>query len=174
MNRLNILELHRTLNEKKQKKYDCFEKILDSCHKRIKYQTEHYKLNYFYEVPLYVVGFPIYDISLCIQYLIDVLEKEGFLVKYFFPKYLYVSWDFDEISSENNNNKYVKYSKNSNLLANGQLLADPLLPRIKTLTSDNLRENKKKTINNDIQKYTKNNPDILSYKPSGKLQLNLL
>lgn len=169
MNRLNILELHRTLNEKKQKKYDCFDKILESCHKRIKYQTQNNKLNYFYEVPLYVVGFPIYDISLCIQYLIDVLEKEGFLVKYFFPKYLYISWDFNEIATETTNNKYIKYSKNSNLFTNGQLLNDPLLPK-----STNTREDKNKTITNDIKKYKINNPDILSYKPSGKLQLNLL
>jgi hypothetical protein len=53
------------------------------------------------EVPEYVCGFPLYDLNSCIKYLIDSLKVNGFLVKYYFPKVLYISWDFEEIKNEN-------------------------------------------------------------------------
>ena len=99
MKKLNILELHRTLNDLKYKNTECFEKVVESCHKKITSQTRNNKLNCFYEVPMYVFGFPIFDINKCIEYLKNSLEADGFLVKYYFPKYLYISWDFDEINA---------------------------------------------------------------------------
>jgi len=161
MKKLNILELHRTINERQQRKNECFDKVLDLCHKKIVLQTEHSKLNCFYEVPLYIFGYPIYDISKCIEYLKMTLENEGFLVKYFFPKYLYISWDFDEISENKTNHM--------SLMSHDPLMTNKLKP-LET------RVNKKMLMNDSMKKYTKNNPDvnILSYKPSGKLQLNLL
>lgn len=99
MKKLNILELHRTLNDLKYKNIECFEKVVESCHKKIMSQTKSNKQNCFYEVPMYVFGFPIFDLNKCIEYLINSLESDGFLVKYFFPKYLYISWDFEEINA---------------------------------------------------------------------------
>ena len=96
--KLNIFELHRTLESLKNKNTECFEKIIQSCHKKIITYTKNNKLNCFYEVPLYVIGFPIFDINKCIEYIKKSLEEDGFLVKYYFPKYLYISWDFNEIN----------------------------------------------------------------------------
>ena len=129
MSKLNILELHRTYNELKNKHTECFEKIVEICHKKIISQTKRQKLFCFYEVPLFVLGFPIFDITKCIEYLKNSLESNGFLVKYYFPKYLYISWDFDEIKSHKETSK-----------------------------------------NKQARVYD----SILSYKPSGKLQLNLV
>jgi hypothetical protein len=147
-NKLNILELHRTLNEKKLKKNQCYDKVLEICHKKIIHETNNYKVNCFYEIPLYIFGYPIFDISLCIEYIKNTLENEGFLVKYFFPKYLYISWDFEEINQIQEKPK-IKINNNY----------DPLL-----------------SINTRIPKKLNfcNKQSNLSYKPSGKLQLNLL
>jgi hypothetical protein len=90
-------------------------------------------LNCFYEVPQFVIGYPIFDLTKCIEYLKKTLEGEGFLVKYYFPKYLYISWDFEEMK-QNKTNK--------------------------------TNEEKRPDIKID-------NTNILSYKPSGKFQLNL-
>jgi hypothetical protein len=138
MSKLNILELHRTINEKNKNKGVAYDKVLELCHKRVKFHANNLKLNCFYEVPLYVFGYPTFDISKCIEYLKRSLENDGFLVKYYFPKYLYISWDLDEIKR----------------------LPPPEMPKI--TTNDPLLVN-----------YEKKNK-ILTYKPSGKLQLNLL
>lgn len=140
--KLNILDLHRTLNEKKIKKDLCFDYILNLCHKKIIYQTDHGKTNCFYEVPLYVLGYPLFDISNCIEYLKHKLELEGFKIIYYFPKYLYMSWAINEV----NKTKIHALQQRQYTGIN-----DPLL-----------------NIN------SKNQNNILSYKQSGKLQLNLL
>ena len=40
MKKLNILELHRTINEKKNRKAECYEKVLEICHKKINLAAE--------------------------------------------------------------------------------------------------------------------------------------
>jgi len=133
MKKLNILELHRTINDMKHKHYESFDRIVESCHKKIVASTNKQQLNCFYEVPQFVIGYPIFDLTKCIEYLKKTLEGEGFLVKYYFPKYLYISWDFEEMK-QNKTNK--------------------------------TNEEKRPDIKID-------NTNILSYKPSGKFQLNL-
>lgn len=100
MNRLNILELHKTIQEKRQKKQECFDRVLGTCHNRIRAAAEIQQFKTIIVVPEFVVGYPIFNINECLEYIIDALRKNGFLVRYYFPKILYVSWDFDEIKSE--------------------------------------------------------------------------
>ena len=97
---LNILQLHRTIQEKKQKRHESFQKVLGICHSRIKGAAEGQQLKTFIVVPEFVVGFPMFNMNECLEYVIDALRKNGFLVKYYFPKILYISWDFEEIKSE--------------------------------------------------------------------------
>lgn len=162
MNRLNILELHRTINEKKMRHHMSFEEVLKSCHKRILAQTDLKKMNMFYEVPLFVVGYPLFDISECLEFLIKELESNGFLVRYFFPRYLYISWDFEEINMSRR-----KETSEFLTLAHEPLLSPPL--PIET------RKDKKQILSSNIKKYKKMNSDskMLSFKPSGKYELNL-
>ena len=118
MKSLNILELHRTINEKKTLKNEVFERVLSKCHRRIELNAENQKLKCFFEVPEFVVGYPLYDIKTCIEFTLNSLNKNGFLVKYFFPKILYISWDLDEISNKPpdpipviNKNNYLTMNK---------------------------------------------------------------
>lgn len=96
-NRLNILELHRKMNQRNEKKSVCYEKILEICHKRIVAQCERDKTTCLFELPEYVIGYPLFDLNACIKYCEKALIASGFLVKYYFPNKFYISWDFDEI-----------------------------------------------------------------------------
>lgn len=100
MNKLNILQLHRIIEEKKQRRTEAFEKVLCICNKRITEAAEGQKLKTFIIVPEFIVGYPIFNLNECLEYVILALKKSGFLVKYYFPKMLYVSWDFDEIKQD--------------------------------------------------------------------------
>lgn len=87
------------MNEKKNRVNESYEKILEICHKKIQAHAQNQQVRCMIEVPAYIFGYPIFDYNKCIEFVYDMLGKNGFLVKYFFPKYLYVSWDFKEIES---------------------------------------------------------------------------
>ncbi len=99
MKKLNILELHRTINEKKNRKTECYDKVLEICHKKINLAAEQKRLRCMIQVPEYICGYPLYDLNDCLNYLLTSLKANGFLVNYYFPKVLYISWDFEEIKS---------------------------------------------------------------------------
>lgn len=157
MHRLNILDLHRTINEKKMKHTKCFEEVLKSCHKKIISQSEYKKLNIFYEVPMFMIGYPLFDIGECIEFMIKELESNGFLVRYFFPRYLYISWDFEEIAAAKKQNPEILALQHEAVLP----------PPIET------RKDNKSILSSKIKKYKSTNPNSLSFKPSGKYELNL-
>lgn len=96
-NRLNIMDLHRKINMKNEKKSRCYEKVLDLCQKRIINFTDREKTSCFFDFPEYVIGYPLFDLNACMQYCQNQLMTSGFLVHYYFPNKFYISWDFDEI-----------------------------------------------------------------------------
>jgi hypothetical protein len=100
MSKLNIMEINRIINEKKQKRYEIFEKILAMCNTRLKLAAEQESLRTFLVIPEFIIGKPSFSMTECLEYVIQALKKNGFLVRYYFPKMLYVSWDFDEIKQE--------------------------------------------------------------------------
>lgn len=108
---LNILDLHRCINEKKNRTNECFEKVLDICHKKIQACTQKLQTRCFIEIPCFIAGYPLFDFSKCLEFIYHSLQKNGFLVKYYFPKHFYISWDFDEIDhhkkQKNNSNRHT-------------------------------------------------------------------
>lgn len=108
MKKLNILDLHRNITNKKQKRIACFEKVLELCHKKIVSSADNKKVRIFYEVPDFMLGYPLYDLNDCITFVMDSLKSNGFIATYYFPKYLYISWDLDEIDECKKNAKKNK------------------------------------------------------------------
>lgn len=71
-----------------------FQKVLHRIHSKIK-QASRIKYNdpfIFYIVPEFIIGVPRYDVNHCILYIIDKLEKNGFVVKYTHPNVLFIFW----------------------------------------------------------------------------------
>jgi hypothetical protein len=60
--------------------------------------TEMQKLRCFFEFPYFIIGYPLYDLNKCIEYVKTSLTSNGFLVNYYFPNYIYISWDFNEMN----------------------------------------------------------------------------
>lgn len=98
--RLNILDVHRKLNQKQEKKSVCYEKVLQICQKRIVALAERDKTCCMYEFPEYVVGYPLFDLNACMEYCKTSLIASGFWVEYYFPNKFYISWDFAEIKQK--------------------------------------------------------------------------
>lgn len=79
------------------KRVECFDKVLEICHKKILIHSDTKKTRFFFEVPDFILGFPLYDVNDCIKHVMEALKSNGFLAIYYFPRYIYVSWDFEEI-----------------------------------------------------------------------------
>lgn len=119
--KLNIYDLYRNVNEKKEKKYYIYNDILYKIHDKIKRTTAKERFKIVYDVPEITLGLPCYNLNHCTAYLIKHLRNNGFLVKYYFPKILYISWDPHEIKEYKKNKKeivdnYKDLQKQSNQL----------------------------------------------------------
>lgn len=96
-NNLNVMDLHRMMNQRNEKKSRCYERVLEMCHKRILARTERDKTSCIFDFPEYVIGYPLFDLNSCMKYCQKQLATNGFLVQYYFPNRFYISWDFEEI-----------------------------------------------------------------------------
>jgi len=156
MKRINILELHRMVNEKKEKHNGCYEKVLDMVHNKIKRSAQEKCLRCLFEVPNYVFGFPLFNLNECIEYIVKELKANGFVVNYYFPNKIYISWDFDEINE-------VKHLERSQ--------SEPNLPA-KRFNNGQLKP-KMSAVNGGFGNGGAST-GMVKYKPSGKLELNLI
>ena len=118
--KLNIYDLYRNINEKKEKKHVSYNEVLYKIHDKVKRTAEKERYKLVYEIPEVVFGLPTYDLNLCMAYIMKQLRSNGFLVKYYFPKILYISWDPREIrdykkqkSNIKNNFKNISQTKNN-------------------------------------------------------------
>jgi len=93
MQQLNIFELYKSINDKKASKVNHFEHVLTKCHSKIKLAAQNNHFACFFEVPEFVIGLPLFNVTECITYIINALKDNGFVVKYLYPKTVYITWD---------------------------------------------------------------------------------
>jgi len=142
------------VNDKKEKRTCCYEKVLDMVHNKIKRSAQEKSLRCLFEVPNYVFGFPLFNLNDCIEYVVGELKMNGFVVNYYFPNKIYISWDFEEI------NEMKRLEKMSNYVG----VEKPM----KRLENKNKLEQKQKTFSMPPP------TGLVKYKTSGKLELNLI
>lgn len=110
LKQLNIFDLQRKINQKTQKITACFERILELCHKRILFHAERKQMRFFFEVPEYLFGYPLYDLNDAIRFVVNALTQNGFLAVYYFPRFVYISWDMKEIEHNKQGKKRLQNS----------------------------------------------------------------
>jgi len=101
--RISLSELYTLKEKKNSAKYTTFDKIIETCHVKIKNTATIGGMNIFYEIPYYVYGKPLYKIKDCIDYVVDSLRKNGLCVQ-ILPEpnlnIIYISWNPNEISKK--------------------------------------------------------------------------
>jgi len=109
-----------------------------------------------------MIGVPKYDIAICISYVIEKLQDNGFNVRYTHPNLLLISWNHwvpQYVRTE------IKKKTGKNIDGYGNIISE------KNEDSSNPKLNllKYKDSNKDSNKDTK---PITSYKPTGKIVYN--
>lgn len=96
---LKIKDIEESYNARKTQREKYYDNILEQVSQKIKKTVRlNQNLFMFFEVPLFQFGCPLYNIEECISYLQNRLVEGGFVVKYFFPNVLYISWNPKELS----------------------------------------------------------------------------
>ena len=92
--KINIDELYEKKRTQDLNKLKLFQKILARVHKRIKSVSQQKSENTmcWFVVPEHIIGMSKFDNPGCIAYLMDTLEKNKFLVKYYHPNAISIGW----------------------------------------------------------------------------------
>lgn len=142
---ISLAELYQMQNKKKNTKKVVFDRVLELCHRRIRNVSSYGGMNTFYEVPGLVVGYPLFNIHDCADYVIEKLRKTGFIVQVLPPPQvcvIYISWDPIELKSNKqlllkgpDNKQEVSQNKQSILKNN-----DISIPRRLEMSQNNKKE----------------------------------
>ena len=78
---ISIADLYSMKNKKDKIKTNTFNVIIEKCHSKIKHIAQQGGMEVFYEIPYVLIGYPLYNITECIDYVVDSLRKNGLLVQ---------------------------------------------------------------------------------------------
>ena len=93
--RMNIDELYEEKQKKDLEQLSVYKKILLRVHNKIKSTNRMIKSEKccWFLVPEVILGIPCYDQISCIEYLVQGLEDNGFIIRYNHPNVLFISWN---------------------------------------------------------------------------------
>ena len=110
MSMLNLDELNSKINNKNKIKTEIYEKILKNCHSRIKLSAETNNQGFcFYTMLDICMVYLLYNYEECTKYIIDMLNKNGFDLRYTHPNLLYIYGQAKVIQKTINQMKKKKY-----------------------------------------------------------------
>ena len=102
-NKVSLFDLYEIKRTREIKNINVFNHILELCYKKIKQTAEYGKMSMYYTIPPIIIGYPLYKLTDCIEYIIDNLKKSGLCVIAAPPpnnSCIYISWKIDEISQK--------------------------------------------------------------------------
>ena len=92
---ISITDLYTLKKKKDRIKTQTFNLIIEKCHKKITTIASQGGENIFYEIPFIMLGYPLYNIDDCVEYIVLSLRNNGLLVQILpHPNNytLYISW----------------------------------------------------------------------------------
>lgn len=165
--KINIDELYEKKRLSDVNKLELFKKILNRIHIRIKTTARQNVTDRscWFIVPEIIIGVPKYDQGACIAYVMDTLQKNGFIIKYFHPNTLFITWNHWVPTYVRNEIK-----KKTGLVINeyGEKIVDEKGDDSDDELTNNTNSNSASSSMEQIKNSKKYTP-INSYKPSGKL-----
>lgn len=91
--KINIDDLYEKKHMDDLQKLEIYKKMLNRIHVRIKAVSNQHEKCCWYIVPEIILGVPKYDQAACIAYVISALQDNGFLVRYFHPNAVFITWN---------------------------------------------------------------------------------
>ena len=108
MSQIDMKELYSTINQKTLKRMELYDSILKKCHSRILYNSGLQRTHCFYQIPEFVIGTPLYDVSELRNYIMNSLKTNGFEILYIEPNWLFIHWNIKGAKSLTKNTNVSK------------------------------------------------------------------
>ena len=89
---INIEKLKKDAEEKKKFKKKCYKKILEMCLNKIEIVAKTDTNNTWFEIPVFLFGYPSYKIEDASNYVMKKLKDNGFKVFFLNPNLLFINW----------------------------------------------------------------------------------
>jgi len=98
ISKLSLYDLYEIKKKKETKINQAFNVILTTCHNKIKSIAEIGGQSLYYKIPPIIVGYPLYDHLICVNYIVKSLQKSGLFVS-ILPNntMIYISWKIEDI-----------------------------------------------------------------------------
>ena len=92
--RLNIDELFETKKKSDLNRLSIYSKLLSRIHHKIKMTSKQSNNSQFcsFIMPEVLLGYPNYDFSECLTFIIDRLNNDGFITRYIHPNLIFICW----------------------------------------------------------------------------------
>ena len=91
-NSFSVYEIHKKQKEKLNNRSKIYNLVLNRAYKAIKNAVETEATFCFFEMPEYIIGHSIYNMTECLLYIINKLSGNGYQVKYCHPRTMYITW----------------------------------------------------------------------------------
>ena len=178
--KINLDELFEIKQQRDLKTLEIYKKILGRIHNKIKLTSRQKQSDQFtwFIVPEIIMGIPKYDHADCIGYLVAQLKENGFVVKYYHPNLILISWQHYVPSYVRHELKKKtgievdgfgvplnKEDDQSQMNNNSNNKFNPMFENMKY-------QNSNINSNSNPDKPQKQYRDISTYKPSGNLVYN--
>ena len=108
MSQIDMKELYSTINQKTLRRMELYDSILKKCHSRILYNSNLQRTYCFYQIPEFVIGIPLYDITELRNYVMNSLKTNGFDILYIEPNWLFIYWNVKGAKGLTKNNNVTK------------------------------------------------------------------
>jgi hypothetical protein len=89
----SIQDIHKKQKDKENNRINIYKKIASKCFKKIKETSVNEGTFCFYRIPEYIPGLPIYNITECVMFILNLLKDKGFKARYCDGFYIYISWN---------------------------------------------------------------------------------
>jgi hypothetical protein len=113
---IQLQELYQLKKKKDNIKKKSYDRIIELIHRRIRNIASHGGENTFYEIPGILIGYPLYNITDCLNYVVEHLRKNCFLIQILPPPsvcVIYISWNPDDLKIKNSQ-KTLPYNSQEN------------------------------------------------------------
>lgn len=88
----SVNEIHKKQKEKEKNRLKIYDNISAKCFKKIKETSMNEETVCLYELPEYIPGLPLYNMTECVIYLLNLLHERGFKARYCDPYMIFISW----------------------------------------------------------------------------------
>jgi hypothetical protein len=93
LNIFNVQDIHKKQKEKENSRINIYKSITSRCFKKIKETSLNEETFCFFNIPEYIPGLPLYNMTECVMFILNILREKGFNARYCDKYVIYISWN---------------------------------------------------------------------------------